>query len=120
MIIPTKQPQEIEVWYVLPAVRKELVLALQERNLSQKEIAHLLNLTEPAVSQYLHSKRAKDVTFPPDVKEFIVKACAKIKDQESAYQQIQKINEFIKKTKAICKIHMSVEKGIEGCDVCYK
>ena len=29
MNLPLKHPQEIEVWYVLPAIRKELALALK-------------------------------------------------------------------------------------------
>ena len=57
-------PQEIEVRYILPAIRRELArIFIQEHNLSQKEAANVLGLTEAAISQYLHYKRAKEVVF---------------------------------------------------------
>ena len=120
MDIPNRHPQEIEVWYILPAIRKELVVTLKNEGKSQKEIATLLNLTESAISQYLNSKRAKDINLPLEVKTFIKEAVKKITNHETAYQQIQKISEFIKSTKALCQIHMMVEGNLENCDVCYK
>ena len=120
MTIPNKHPQEIEVWYILPAIRKELVIALKERNLSQKEIAKLLNVTEPAVSQYAQEKRAQTLVFNKGVKEFIKTAALQIKDSRSAYQGIQNINDFIKHSKARCEIHMQLEKGLCNCDICYR
>lgn len=120
MNIPNKHPQEIEVWYILPAVRKELVLVLKEKNLSQKEIAQLLNVTESAISQYTKSKRAKEIVFNDKVKEFIKHSATKIKDSTTAYQQIRKICEFIRISKALCEIHMQMEKKLCNCDICYR
>jgi predicted transcriptional regulator len=119
MEIPKKHPQEIEYWYVLPAIRKELVIALKEKGINQKEIAGLLNLTAPAVSQYMQDKRAKDITLPADVKVFIREAALGIIDKESAYHNIQRISSHIKTTKALCRIHMDVESGLDNCDICY-
>jgi len=120
MTTPSKHPQEIEVWYILPAIRKELVAAFKEKGKQQKEIAKLLNVTEPAVSQYVSEKRAKGITFPAEVKKFIKEAAEKIVDSESAFHQIQTINEFIKKTKVLCQLHAQIEGDLKGCDVCYK
>ena len=120
MTVPTQHPQEIEVWYILPAIRKELAVALKEKGKAQKEIAKLLNITEAAISQYLKEKRAKEITFPVEVKEFIRKAAERITDSKSAFHQIQSINEFIKKAKALCKLHAQIEGDLKGCDVCYK
>lgn len=120
MTTPAKHPQEIEVWYILPAIRSELVLALKEKGHSQKEIAKLLNVTEPAVSQYAKEKRAQKIKLNDEVKKFIKEAADKIKDSETAYQQIQKINDFIKHSKALCDIHMQLEGDLKGCDICYK
>jgi uncharacterized protein len=120
MTTPAKHPQEIEVWYILPAIRKELVLTLKEKNLNQKEIAKLLNVTEAAVSQYAKDKRAKDIKFNEEVKRFIKEATEKIEDSKTAFQQIQKINEFIKTSKALCEIHMQLEGDLKGCEICYK
>lgn len=119
MEIPDKHPQEIEVWYIIPAVRKELVVALKEKGNSQKKIAELLNLTESAVSQYLKAKRAREVIFSDEVKHYIKDAVGKIKDKTSAYRELQRIIEYVKKTKTICQIHMGMEEGLEGCDICF-
>lgn len=120
MKVPTQHPQEIEVWYILPAIRKELVSTLKETGKSQKEIAKLLNITEAAVSQYVKEKRAKEISFNAEVKQFIKEAAEKIKDQASAFHQIQVINEYIKKSKILCQLHAQIEGNLKGCDVCYK
>lgn len=55
-------PSEIQVWYLLPVIRKELATVLvKEEGLSQKEAAKLLGVTEAAISQYFKDKRAKEV-----------------------------------------------------------
>ncbi len=120
MKLPLKHPQEIEVWYILPAIRKELVVALKETGKSQKEIAKLLNITEAAISQYTKEKRAMEISFPPELKDFIKKAAAGITDPASAFYQIQRISEHIKHSKVLCKLHAQVEGDLKGCDVCYK
>lgn len=120
MKLPTKHPQEIEVWYILPAIRKELVAALKGTGKTQKEIAKLLNITEAAVSQYIKEKRATEITFPQELKEFIRKAAQEIKDPSSAFHQIQKISEHIKHSKVLCQLHAQIEGDLKGCDVCYK
>ena len=52
-------PTEMLYWEVLPALRCEMVKCLKECNLSQKDIAQLLDITPSAVSQYLKGKRGK-------------------------------------------------------------
>ena len=61
-------PQEIEVWYMLPAIRKEFALTLIRHELSQKEVAKLLGVTEAAVSQYKSEKRAHGLEFNEHIK----------------------------------------------------
>ena len=51
-------PQEIELWYVIPAIRKQLVIELKRKGLKQKAIAPILGITEAAISQYNRDKRA--------------------------------------------------------------
>ena len=50
-------PQEIEVWYIIPAVRRELAKSMVKIGLKQKQIAVTLGITEAAVSQYLKLDR---------------------------------------------------------------
>lgn len=120
MKVPAQHPQEIEVWYILPAIRKELVVALKETGKSQKDIAKLLNITEAAISQYTKEKRGMEISFPQELKEFIKKAATEITDPTSAFYQIQRISEHIKHSKVLCTLHAQVEGDLKGCDVCYK
>ncbi len=63
-------PQEIEVRYILPAIRKQLTIALAKDGLKQNQIARLLNITPAAVSQYIKEKRGT-TNFPKNIQEEI-------------------------------------------------
>ncbi len=66
-------PQEVEVWYVLPALRREFAMMMKtktvprvgedgkkkEHKITQKEIAKMLGVTEPAITQYLLKKKGR-------------------------------------------------------------
>ncbi len=66
-------PQEVEVWYVLPALRREIAKMMKtktvqrvgedgkkkEHKITQKEIAKMLGVTEPAITQYLLKKKGR-------------------------------------------------------------
>jgi predicted transcriptional regulator len=54
-------PCERVVNEVLPAVRSLIAKDLQEKGYSQTEIADLLHITQPAVSQYLNKSRGKHI-----------------------------------------------------------
>ncbi|MFC1768576.1 transcriptional regulator [Nanoarchaeota archaeon] len=115
-------PQEIEVWYIIPAVRKELVKALREKGLKQKDIANKLDLTESAVSQYLKEKRGSGVDFGKQLEAHIKKEAEKIANgKANPMEVIQKIVSMLSVKKIMCDIHKSKTKGISGkCDICFK
>ncbi len=115
---PIKHPQEIEVWYILPAIRRELAGILKKK-FSQREVAQILGITPSAVSQYVNKKRGS-VNFPADVSKFILTVAGEIKDSSSGYKQVQRIVEYIKSSKALCRIHAGLEDGLDGCDICYQ
>jgi len=72
-------PQEIEVWYIIPALRRELAKTMiEDFNLTQKAVAKHMCLTEAAVSQYQSSKRAKEVIFTEAVLSEIKRSATKI------------------------------------------
>lgn len=51
--------QEVQVWHILPAVRKTLSnYIVKEKQFTQKKAAVILEITEGAISQYLSGKRA--------------------------------------------------------------
>ena len=85
-------PQEIEVWYIIPSIRRELAKSLKGKGLSQKEIALTLGITEPAVSQYLHDKRASGVEFDDKLLELVNKSAEiLIQDPRRVVNEIQLI-----------------------------
>jgi predicted transcriptional regulator len=110
------QPQEIEVWYLLPAIRRELCRELVARGLSQRETAKLLGLTEASVSHYFNSRRAAKVklgaTFISRIREVSKQVAMK---KLTAYVAIQLLAAEFKRKGGLCYIHRSMEKVPPGC-----
>ena len=113
-------PQELEVWYILPAIRKELVLAMIRQKLKQKNIAKLLSITGAAVSQYVTNKRASNIKFDEDLKKVIGEAAKRIiKNPTEASKEIIKISRLTKENGVLCKIHRDMDKNIsKKCKIC--
>ena len=114
-------PQEIEVWYVLPALRREFTKSLiSDYGLAQKEAAKLLGLTESAISQYLKLKRAKEVQFTKEVLGEIKQAAGRmVKNNHLAPIEFVRVSQLLSVKKAICKIHQgSVMHFDQNCEVC--
>jgi len=122
-MLKLEQPQEIEVWYVIPAIRKELVSHfLQDFGLNQKQAAHLLGISEAAVSNYIKSKRANEITFDSHFKSLIKAAAMRIKDNKNLLtQEIQIICSLFKEKELLCDLHHKVGTVYdEDCKVCLK
>ncbi len=64
-------PCEKVIWNVLPTIRLSLTKKLKENGLSQREIAKNLDLTDTAISRYLHGKRGKEIKFPKDIEDLL-------------------------------------------------
>lgn len=62
---------------ILPSVRSLVANELQDKGYSQTEIAGILDITQPAVSQYLSASRGKHVQH--------------ITNDEDAYEQVQEL-----------------------------
>ena len=56
-----KAPCEIVVWYVIPAIMSELAKELLNLGMKQKDVSEIMNITQPAVSQYITGKRGSGV-----------------------------------------------------------
>ena len=79
-----KCPCELIVWYILPVIRKEFArMMVEEGNLSQKQAAEKLGLTEPAISQYLNSKRGSEMDFNPEITREIRKIAKELSDPKT-------------------------------------
>ena len=117
-------PQELEVRYILPAIRKELAkIFIENHRLSQKEAAKMLGLTESAISQYQHSKRAREVAFNSQIiKELKVSAgriiSSKIKRQK-LIEEMYRISNLAEVKQVLCGLHRSQSKELQNCNICF-
>lgn len=110
-------PQEVEVWYIIPAIRAGMVKILLDRKLKQNEIAKILGLTEAAVSQYKKHKRAnkKFEINEEDTKEIEASVEAILQKKSCAIKEIQRIVDFLKSKGSLCDVH---KKYNEVCAQC--
>ena len=121
-------PQEIELWYVIPSIRKALVTELKKHNLKQKEIAPLLGITESAISQYMRDKRASccyEAFQQQPLKCEIERSAKTIFTQESpnpsvALREINRLCNIIREKKIICDIHRKQNPNIGNCNICFE
>ena len=115
--------QEIEVWYVIPALRRELTKSMiNDFNLTQKQIANILGLTEAAVSQYLHSKRAKDVVFSKAILDELKISAKRIIDTpEILLQEMIGLTKLTEVKHIMCDLHKKYDATVsENCDICFE
>lgn len=111
-------PQEIEVWYIIPTIRKELAKILTKRyNMTLEKAGNILGVSKAAVSHYLKSKRAKSIKLPKYIKNEIKKSAEKItKNNSITVKEITRILNLIKKYGCECEICKKYNKGIlEQC-----
>ena len=66
-----KPPCEIVVWYVIPAIRSELAKELLNLGMKQKDVSELMDITQPAVSQYITDKRGSGIKLDDDVRAMV-------------------------------------------------
>jgi len=128
-------PQEVEVWYVLPALRRELAKIMKtktvprvgedgktkEHKITQKEIARMLGVTEPAITQYLLKKKGRrsrgdQVVIPEKFYSELEKSADTMIKQyeqkganddmfETMTREINRLIKVIRDDGAMCDIH---------------
>ncbi|MDP2908839.1 MAG: helix-turn-helix domain-containing protein [Nanoarchaeota archaeon] len=112
-------PQELEVWYVIPALRKAFAEMMLEKGLSQKEIAKKLSLGKSAVSQYLKSQRGAELKFDKKMLKIIGGSVDKIlKNESTPREEIVYLCNVIKREGILCCFHRSMDKKLKQCEVC--
>lgn len=117
-----KPPCEIVVWYVIPSIRSKLAKELLNLGMKQKEISQLLEITQPAVSQYISDKRGHEIDFEPDVEEYIKNMAKEMTTGE--LQPIDLIPKFchvcktIKTQEVLCQLHKEKVNIPTDCSVC--
>ncbi len=144
-------PQEVEVWYVLPAIRRELAKVMKtkvvtrtnedgekvDHKVTQKEIARMLGVTEPAITQYLLKKkgqrsRGDQVSLPDHILKEIDKSAdrmiadyekVRLLDTDDIFQTMtREINRIIRTMRdagVMCDIHREFcAHTNDPCDAC--
>ena len=117
-----QMPQEIEVWYIIPAIRRELVKSmLNNIKLPQKQIARIIGVTEAAVSQYVHSKRAKEVVFSKAIQNEIKKSANIVfKNSGLLIPEMVRLTRLTQVKHVMCDLHKKRDvKLSDNCDVCF-
>lgn len=106
-------PQELEVWYVIPAIRKELAISLAGMGLKHSSIACMFGVTEACISNYFKSKRAQEVKFSREINLLINESAKKLSKGKSCFiKEVQCICKAFKKGEYLCSIHKKFD------DVC--
>lgn len=115
-------PQEVEVYIVLPAIRRELSLLMKKMGMEQKEIAKKLGVTDAAVSQYLKDKRGQaEIAFPKEVLPEFEKAAKAIKQGSPMRDEIQRLLNLIMQSQFTCRMHKRVCGSVPNeCEVCFE
>lgn len=115
-------PQELEVWYLLPSLRKEIAkVFVNEYKISQKEVSGIFGMTESAVSQYLKSKRANELKFSKSELEEIKKYADKIiQDKKNYHKYLFELSKKMRGTKSLCDLHKKRDPSLKSdCSLCH-
>jgi len=107
-------PQEIEVWYIIPAIRKELARTLTTKyQMSYEKTGNLLGISKAAVSQYLSNKRANNIKISEEIKEEISKSAKVItENNKMTVLEIQRILKLMKEKRNSCEVCKKYNKGV--------
>ncbi len=113
-----EMPQELEVWYIIPALRREFARSMLKRGLKQRDTAKKLGIAESAVCHYMKSKRAKLVKFDKNMQKEITKSVDRIlENKATVMREMQNMILKIRKAGILCKLH---KQKINGCEVCMR
>jgi hypothetical protein len=113
-------PQEVEVWYLIPALRKALAMHFLGKELKQKDIAKLLGVTEAAISQYKKQKRGQETSFTKEEKKRIADiGDAMFKEPGRCGELFHTLCKSFYGSETLCKIHAEHDETLEkNCDIC--
>lgn len=109
-------PQEVEVWYIIPTIRKLMAQHLIEKySFSYEKTGRALGVSKAAVSQYVHEKRKKLVSLITGAssglgKEITVLLCKK----GHKIYAIARDEEKLKKLKEECKNYSGELFAVKG------
>jgi predicted transcriptional regulator len=102
-------PQEIEVWYIIPAIRRELsYLLVKKYGWTLESAGGAMGVSKSAVSQYISKKRGQSIKLPSEIMSEVDLAAKSISEKKTnAFSEIMRLLR-------ICKV-----KGV-ACLACKK
>lgn len=106
-------PQEIEVWYVLPAIRKQLALELIKQGLTQSQVSKLLDCSRASVNQYTKQQRGQEILNQKIKSEIRKSSSLILKNKSAVFQEIMRISQVTKNTGLLCQLHKKL--GLAKC-----
>ena len=109
-------PQEIEVWYIIPAIRKELASCLiRNYSITYEKVGEMMGITKAAVSQYLSNKRAAKIKIHENALKEVCKSCELIvAKKKTTSQEILRVLEFIRNKNLPCEVCDKSTQGVLG------
>ena len=117
-----RPPCEIVVWYVIPTIRSELAKELLNLGMKQKEISELLDITQPAVSQYISDKRGHGIKFNDEtqnlIREFAKGLVEEKYNQRDIIPHVCQICKKVKTDEILCQLHKEKGRMPTDCDAC--
>ncbi len=114
-------PQEIEVWYLIPALRRELAkIFIANFKMSQRQVSEILGITESAVSQYLNAKRGSELKFSEKEMEDIKKTAETIfANDGNSNEELYRLCVTLRACDSLCDFHRKQDSSIsKDCDLC--
>ena len=115
-------PQEIQVRYVLPAIRGEMAKAMVDEGMSQREAARMLGMTEGAISQYLSGKRANYVVLGAELAAEVRKSAGSVRENRTVLMgELIRLSNHEKALELMCRMHKETfPKTMKGCNICFE
>jgi len=113
-------PQELDVWYMVPFIRRHLAHILKnELGQTQKDIAGYLGITEAAVSQYMHTSRGDELVVSEAARAELMLAADELRSGKSFLHVMNRLLRTQPLIKIKCALHRKKDKAIpEDCRLC--
>ncbi len=109
-------PQELETFYVIPALRRQIAMAMNESGMKQKDIAAILGINTAAISQYKSRKRGEKVQLSLEIVQHIKQSAGRVTDQLSYVRETQHLLQVIRSSGALCQIHKQLATIPNNCE----
>jgi predicted transcriptional regulator len=97
-------PQEIEVYYIIPTIRRYFAIELA-KTMPQNKVAKILGISSSTISQYKSTKRGHKIILPEIVIQRIKLLAPSIKDTYAYIQETQNLLKLCRDNNILCDIH---------------